>query len=215
MQTPNPEEGWWRSFSAPGTEAFKQDFARWESLKRTCSSRSKRSNPGLRTSCARARTSERLNAGGHDAVDEAYREHGRPLLSLARRAAKACDRTRLTVAAPIVQGAPFSATHVPMRFAVALPWWGYALAFLRRLVCAWWAYARVAVALTRSQHAALVGLRALTLVLLVVFLLRPVMMVPIEGARDSVVRDPRRCLTEHAHRRRRRAAARSRTRARH
>ena len=29
--TKTPED-WWRSFSAPGTEAFKQDFARWESL---------------------------------------------------------------------------------------------------------------------------------------------------------------------------------------
>ena len=25
---------WWRSFSAPGTEAFKQDFSKWESLKK-------------------------------------------------------------------------------------------------------------------------------------------------------------------------------------
>jgi uncharacterized membrane protein len=74
-----------------------------------------------------------------------------------------------------------------MRFAVALPWWGYAIAFAVAMLCAWWAYARVAVALTRGQHAVLVGLRALTLLLLVVFLLRPVTMVPVEGARDSIV----------------------------
>ena len=55
-----------------------------------------------------------------------------------------------------------------MRFAVALPWWGYVLAFAAALACAWWAYARVAVALTRGQRALLTGLRALTLLLLVV-----------------------------------------------
>ena len=32
-----------------------------------------------------------------------------------------------------------------MRFAVALPWWGYVLAFAAALAFAWLAYARVAV----------------------------------------------------------------------
>lgn len=74
-----------------------------------------------------------------------------------------------------------------MRFAVALPWWGYALAFLAAVVCAWWAYLRVALAMTRGQRAALIGLRAATLVFVVACVLRPVIWVPIEGARDSVV----------------------------
>ena len=74
-----------------------------------------------------------------------------------------------------------------MRFAVALPWWGYALAFAAALVCAWLAYARVAVPLTRGNRALLTALRALTLLLIVIFLLRPVRIVPTEGARDSTV----------------------------
>jgi uncharacterized membrane protein len=74
-----------------------------------------------------------------------------------------------------------------MRFAVALPWWGYALAFAAAVVFAWLAYARVAVPLSRSARALLTSLRALTLLLIVLFLLRPVQVVPAEGARDSVV----------------------------
>ncbi len=74
-----------------------------------------------------------------------------------------------------------------MHFAVALPWWGYVLAFAVATACAWWAYARVAVALTRGHRALLIALRAATLILIVIFLLRPVTFVPIAGARDSVV----------------------------
>jgi uncharacterized membrane protein len=74
-----------------------------------------------------------------------------------------------------------------MRFAVALPWWGYALAFAAAIVFAWLAYARVAAPMSTTQRALLVTLRALALLLLVVFLLRPVRFVPTEGARDSVV----------------------------
>jgi uncharacterized membrane protein len=74
-----------------------------------------------------------------------------------------------------------------MHFALALPWWGYVLAFAVATACAWWAYARVAVALTRGQRALLTALRAATLILIVIFLLRPVTFVPIAGARDSVV----------------------------
>ncbi len=74
-----------------------------------------------------------------------------------------------------------------MEFAVALPWWGYALAFAAALLCAWWAYARVAISLARSERLLLTGLRALTLVLIVFFLLRPVRFVQAEGARDAAV----------------------------
>jgi uncharacterized membrane protein len=72
-------------------------------------------------------------------------------------------------------------------FAVALPWWGYALAFAAALLCAWWAYARVAISLGRSDRLLLTALRGLTLVLIVFFLLRPVRFVQAEGARDAVV----------------------------
>jgi hypothetical protein len=35
LRGPSTPEAWQPSVSAPGTEAFKQDFARWESLKRS------------------------------------------------------------------------------------------------------------------------------------------------------------------------------------
>jgi uncharacterized membrane protein len=71
-------------------------------------------------------------------------------------------------------------------FAVALPWWGYVLAFAAALLCAWWAYARVSI-LARSERLLLTALRASTLVLIVFFLLRPVRFVQAEGVRDAVV----------------------------
>ena len=74
-----------------------------------------------------------------------------------------------------------------VRFAVALPWWGYALAFAAAVVFAWLAYSRVAVPLTRRNRALLTTLRALTLLLIVIFLLRPVRFVQADGARDSFV----------------------------
>lgn len=74
-----------------------------------------------------------------------------------------------------------------MHFAVALPWWGYVLCVGLAVACAWLAYARVAVVLTSSQRTLLTALRALTLVLIVVFLLRPVTFARAAGARDSVV----------------------------
>ncbi|MGH9221602.1 MAG: hypothetical protein ACRD1W_20015, partial [Vicinamibacterales bacterium] len=74
-----------------------------------------------------------------------------------------------------------------MQFAVALPWWGYVLAFTSAVVLAWLAYARVAVRLTPGTRIALTALRALTLVLLIAILLRPVVMVPPASANNSVL----------------------------
>jgi uncharacterized membrane protein len=74
-----------------------------------------------------------------------------------------------------------------VRFAVALPWWGYLLLFTSAIVLAWLAYARVPVRLTRSSRATLTTLRALTLMLLIAILLRPVVMVPPAAANNSVV----------------------------
>ena len=74
-----------------------------------------------------------------------------------------------------------------VQFAVALPWWGYGLAFGAALAFAWLAYSRVSVPLSRSQRAIMTTLRALTLVLIVIFLLRPVEFVQADGARDSVL----------------------------
>ena len=74
-----------------------------------------------------------------------------------------------------------------MRFAVALPWWGYALAFAAALVLAWLAYARVAVPLTIARRTLLTGLRALTLVLIVASCSGRCASSRPEGASDSVV----------------------------
>ena len=74
-----------------------------------------------------------------------------------------------------------------MRFAVILPWWGYVLAFAGAIVLAWLAYARAAVRLSPGTRMALTALRALTLVLLVAILLRPVVMVPPASANNSVL----------------------------
>ena len=74
-----------------------------------------------------------------------------------------------------------------VQFAVALPWWGYGLAFAAALAFAWLAYSRVAVPLSRAQRIILTTIRGVTLVLIVVFLLRPVQFVQADGARDSVV----------------------------
>jgi hypothetical protein len=74
LDAANPDSSWWRSFSAPGTEAFKQDFARWESLKKNLLL----ALEDVETKAAgelRARENEqRLNAGGHDTVSDAYRD---------------------------------------------------------------------------------------------------------------------------------------------
>jgi uncharacterized membrane protein len=74
-----------------------------------------------------------------------------------------------------------------MRFAVALPWWGYVLAFAAALLLAWLTYARLAIGLNMRQRALLTGLRAVTLVLLVAFLLRPVVFVQAHGVSGSLV----------------------------
>jgi uncharacterized membrane protein len=74
-----------------------------------------------------------------------------------------------------------------VRFAVALPLWGYVAVFAVALGCAWLTYARVQVQLTRGQRLLLTGLRAATLVLIVFFLLRPVTFAQAAGARDSLV----------------------------
>src|SRR5262245_47346912 len=72
-----------------------------------------------------------------------------------------------------------------MRFAVALPFWGYVLAFSAALLLAWFTYGRTPIA--RRHRAALIALRAATLLLLVAFLLRPVVYVATESASTGLV----------------------------
>ena len=73
MQGPTGDEGWWRSFSAPGTEAFKQDFSRWESLKKNLMVALEDVETKLSTELRERENKQRLNAGGHEAVSENYR----------------------------------------------------------------------------------------------------------------------------------------------
>lgn len=72
-----------------------------------------------------------------------------------------------------------------MRFAVALPWWGYTLVFAGAIGLAVFTYAAARVP-TRAR-AGLMVLRALTLLLLVAAVLRPVRVLPASAARNRVV----------------------------
>lgn len=66
-------EQWQRSLSSPGTEAFKQDFAKWESLKKNLQVALERSEAQLSDQLRAHETRERLNAGRHDGVSDTYR----------------------------------------------------------------------------------------------------------------------------------------------
>lgn len=72
-----------------------------------------------------------------------------------------------------------------MRFAVALPWWGYALLAASAIGVAVATYAGATLAPRR--RAWLVALRAAALLLLIAAVLRPVRVVPPASARDRVV----------------------------
>jgi len=74
-----------------------------------------------------------------------------------------------------------------MQFAIALPWWTILLIAGAVCVVAWACYAGAIVALPRRQRAALTTLRALTLLLLVACLLRPVRVMPPDSSSDVVV----------------------------
>ena len=72
-----------------------------------------------------------------------------------------------------------------MRFAVVLPWWGYGLAFTSAVALAVYTYGGARLA--ARPRLGLTALRALTLVLLVAAVLRPVRVVPPSAARNRVV----------------------------
>ncbi len=67
-------EDWQRSVSAPGTESFKQDFAKWESLKKSLEVALERTESQLSDQLRARENRERLNAGRHDAVADSYRD---------------------------------------------------------------------------------------------------------------------------------------------
>jgi hypothetical protein len=66
-------EAWWRSVSAPGTEAFKQDFAKWESLKKNLLIALEDVEAKVSNQLRARENEERLNAGGHHGVSDVYR----------------------------------------------------------------------------------------------------------------------------------------------
>jgi uncharacterized membrane protein len=74
-----------------------------------------------------------------------------------------------------------------MQFAIALPWWTLLLIAAAVCVVAWACYAGAIVGLPKGQRAALTTLRALTLLLLVACLLRPVRVMPPDSSSDVVV----------------------------
>jgi hypothetical protein len=66
-------EQWQRSFSAPGTEGFKQDFAKWEELKKNLLVALDQTESRLSDQLRARENRERLNAGRHDSVADTYR----------------------------------------------------------------------------------------------------------------------------------------------
>jgi len=74
-----------------------------------------------------------------------------------------------------------------MQFAIALPWWTLLLIAAAVCAVAWACYAGAIVGLPRRQRAVLISLRALTLLLLVACLLRPVRVMPPDSTSDVVV----------------------------
>ena len=73
MIGPSTPEEWQPSVSAPGTEAFKQDFARWESLKKNLLLALENVERSATSELRERETKDRLNAGASDAVPDEYR----------------------------------------------------------------------------------------------------------------------------------------------
>jgi hypothetical protein len=81
----SPEQHEW-SVTDQGTEAFKQDFSQWQSLKKNVESALDRHDASVIARAARKGLDERLSAGGSERVPEAYRRFiARYYESLARK----------------------------------------------------------------------------------------------------------------------------------
>jgi hypothetical protein len=80
-----PEEHEW-SRSAPGTEAWKQDYAKWEALSQDVKQALERYESSTADRLSRALTADRLHAGGSDRVPDAYQKRiAKYFESLAKR----------------------------------------------------------------------------------------------------------------------------------
>jgi hypothetical protein len=67
-------ENWYPSLSAPGTEAFKQDFSKWESLKKGLLTALERTESRVSAQLRERESRARLNAGGYEGVSSDYQE---------------------------------------------------------------------------------------------------------------------------------------------
>jgi hypothetical protein len=67
-------ENWYPSLSAPGTEAFKQDYSKWESLKKHLLAALEKTETRVSGQLREREARERLNAGGHQGVSSDYQE---------------------------------------------------------------------------------------------------------------------------------------------
>ena len=74
-----------------------------------------------------------------------------------------------------------------MQFASGIPWWALVLVAAALVAAAWGAYVGAIVPLTGQKRTALIALRALTLLLLVVCLLRPVRVMPPDEENKAIV----------------------------
>ena len=194
MRGPATPEEWQPSVSAPGTEAFKQDFARWESLKPNLLLALEKVERSLTDELREQETRDRLNAGGLRRGARRLPRAGREVLPVARDA----RRPEQVAADAVCRGA----AGVGLRARVCRS----------RLALAWFTYAGAARA-ARASRAGLTALRALTLLLLVAAVLRPVRVVPAGGGPRPRRADARRRLAQHAHGRRRRPGAHASARA--
>ena len=68
-----PEQHEW-SRSAPGTEAFKQDYAAWQSLASDVTKVLERAETSVAGRLSTAVGKDRLRAGGSERVPDAYRD---------------------------------------------------------------------------------------------------------------------------------------------
>ena len=71
------------SQSAPGNEAFKQDFSKWESLRKGVDLALERYESSVSRRLAKKLAEDRLSAGGSERGPDAYRPVDRPLLRVA------------------------------------------------------------------------------------------------------------------------------------
>ena len=74
-----------------------------------------------------------------------------------------------------------------MQFAYPLPWWGWILILAGVTLAGYGAYTRNAVSLSPARRSLLAAIRALTLLLVVFFLFRPVRLHPSNALRNQVV----------------------------